>query len=227
MKTLLSQDKPVERLVIFVLGLLIMTLGIVLVIQANLGSAPWDILNIGLHIQFGLTIGRWAIIVGFLILLIATILSKKLPPFGALLNMVLVGIFIDFFLLLPFINTPSTLIQRWMMFLIGLLIMGYGMGIYISAKLGAGPRDSLMIVLSDKFGGSIAKTRLFMEAIVLIIGWILGGPVSWGTVIYAILIGRIAGWSIPQCTKWTDYILYRNVKTIKDVQQHKMEREAK
>ncbi|CAI9388352.1 MULTISPECIES: YitT family protein [Bacillaceae] len=227
MKSLISQDKPVERLIIFILGLLIMSLGIVLVITANLGSAPWDILNIGLHIQFGLTIGSWAIIVGFFILLIAAILSKKFPPFGALLNMVLVGIFIDFFLLLPIMITPSALFNRWIMFLIGLIIMGYGMGIYISAKLGAGPRDSLMIVLSEKFGGSIAKTRLFMEAMVLIIGWILGGPVSWGTIIYAILIGRIAGWSIPQCTKWTAYILNRNVRTGKNIQQPKMEREAK
>jgi uncharacterized protein len=227
MKSLLKQDKPVERLIIFILGLLIMSLGIVLVIQANLGSAPWDILNIGLHIQFGLTIGSWAIIVGFFILLIAAILSKRIPTFGALLNMVLVGMFIDFFLLLPFMNTPSTLIGRWIMFLIGLIIMGYGMGFYISAKLGAGPRDSLMIVLSEKFGGSIARTRLFMEAIVLIIGWILGGPVSWGTIIYAIFIGRIAGWSIPQCTKWTAYLLNRNVRTVKNVEHQKMEREAK
>ncbi|MEI2367211.1 YczE/YyaS/YitT family protein [Niallia circulans] len=227
MKSLIGQDKPVQRLFIFIIGLLIMSLGIVLVITANLGSAPWDVLNIGLHIQFGLTIGCWAIIVGFLILLIAAILSKKLPPFGALLNMVLVGVFIDIFLLLPFMNTPSTLYQKWIMFLIGLIIMGYGMGFYISAKLGAGPRDSLMIVLSEKFGGSIARTRLWMEAIVLIVGWILGGPVSWGTIIYAALIGRVAGWSIPQCTKWTNYILDRNKRTVNNIHQHNMEREAK
>ncbi|AYV67286.1 MULTISPECIES: YczE/YyaS/YitT family protein [Niallia] len=227
MKSLIGQDKPVQRLFIFIIGLLIMSLGIVLIITANLGSAPWDVLNIGLHIQFGLTIGSWAIIVGFLILLIAAILSKKLPPFGALLNMVLVGVFIDFFLLLPFMNTPSTLYQKWIMFLIGLIIMGYGMGFYISAKLGAGPRDSLMIVLSEKFGGGIARTRLLMEAIVLIIGWILGGPVSWGTIIYAALIGRVAGWSIPQCTKWTNYILDRNKRTVNNIHQHNMEREAK
>ncbi|UQZ76651.1 hypothetical protein C2I17_20045 [Niallia circulans] len=227
MKSLIGQDKPVQRLFIFIIGLLIMSLGIVLIITANLGSAPWDVLNIGLHIQFGLTIGSWAIIVGFLILLIAAILSKKLPPFGALLNMVLVGVFIDFFLLLPFMNTPSALYQKWIMFLIGLIIMGYGMGFYISAKLGAGPRDSLMIVLSEKFGGSIARTRLWMEAIVLIIGWILGGPVSWGTIIYAALIGRVAGWSIPQCTKWTNYILDRNKRTVNNFHQHNMEREAK
>lgn len=227
MKSLIGQDKPVQRLFIFIIGLLIMSLGIVLVITANLGSAPWDVLNIGLHIQFGLTIGSWAIIVGFLILLIVAILSKKLPPFGALLNMVLVGVFIDIFLLLPFMNTPATLYQKWIMFLIGLIIMGYGMGFYISAKLGAGPRDSLMIVLSEKFGGSIARTRLLMEAIVLIVGWILGGPVSWGTIIYAALIGRVAGWSITQCTKWTNYILDRNKRTVNNIHQHNMEREAK
>ncbi len=124
MKSFLSQDKPVERLVIFILGLLIMSLGIVLVIQANLGSAPWDILNIGLHIQFGLTIGSWAIIVGFFILLITAILSKRIPPFGAFLNMVLVGMFIDFFLLLPFMNTPSILIEKLIIFFKRIIIFG-------------------------------------------------------------------------------------------------------
>lgn len=81
MKGLIGQDKPVQRLFIFIIGLLIMSLGIVLVITANLGSAPWDVLNIGLHIQFGLTIGSWAIIVGFFNLIDSCHPFKKASSF--------------------------------------------------------------------------------------------------------------------------------------------------
>ncbi|KAB7667284.1 YczE/YyaS/YitT family protein [Bacillus sp. B1-b2] len=207
MKFLVNVDKPLERLIIFIIGLLIMSFGIVLVITADLGSAPWDVLNIGLFYQFGLSIGSWAIIVGFFVLLSASLLAKTIPAVGAILNMFLVGLFIDAFLLLPFMQTPPSIIGKGIMFLLGLIIMGYGIGLYISAKLGAGPRDSLMIILSEKLGWSIAITRLLMEAMVLLIGWLLGGPVFFGTIIYAILIGKIAGWSIPQCEKLTIYLL--------------------
>ena len=226
MKSFLNLDRPIERLTIFTVGLLIMSFGIVLVITANLGSAPWDVLNIGLYYQFGLSIGSWAIIVGFFVLSSAAIMAKEFPAIGAVLNMFLVGIFIDLFLLLPFMNTPSHFLGRSLMFLAGLVIMGYGMGLYISAKLGAGPRDSLMIVLSEKLGWSIATTRLWMEAIVLLIGWFLGGPIFWGTIVYAMLIGRIAGWSIPQCEKLSGYLLSKNWGTGQNVKRDIKKREA-
>lgn len=196
-----------ERILIFILGLLIMSFGIVLLIQANLGSAPWDVLNIGLFYRIGLTIGSWTIIVGFFVLFLSSLLSKSMPQIGAFLNMLLVGVFIDLFLWLPFVKTPSTLFGREIMFLLGLIVMAYGMGFYISARLGAGPRDSLMIVLSKKFHWKISTTRMLMEAVVLTIGWFLGGPVFWGTIFYAVFIGKLAGLSIPQCDNLTKYIL--------------------
>ncbi|MDL0437596.1 MULTISPECIES: YitT family protein [unclassified Niallia] len=211
MEATLKMRQLTWRTVIFIVGLLIMSFGIVLLIEADLGSAPWDVLNIGLYYQLGLTIGSWTIIVGFFVLFVSAILSKSIPQIGAFLNMLLVGIFIDLFLMMPFIKTPPTLLGREVMFLFGLVIMAYGMGFYISANLGAGPRDSLMLVLSQKLGLSISKTRFIMEAAVLFSGWLMGGPVFWGTVAYAVIIGKIAGFSIPQCRKWTELLL-ANVK---------------
>jgi uncharacterized protein len=184
-----------------------MTLGFVLVLKANLGATPWDVLHVGLYYQFGLTIGSWSIIVGLLILGVSAILTKKIPQIGAFLNMVSVGLFMDMYLFLPFIQTPSSLIGKVIMFFIGLVITCYGMGFYISANLGAGPRDSLMLALTGRTGWKVGYIRGTMEVIVLLIGWLLGGPVSFGTFILSLLIGPLFGFAMPQCNFVTNFLL--------------------
>lgn len=124
---------------VFVTGLLIMALGIVLMIKADLGSAPWGVFHIGLFNQFGLTIGTWSIIAGFFIILISSLLTKSPPKFGAFLNMLLVGIFIDFYMALPFFVTPESLFLQLVMLAAGILVTGYGIGLYIAANRGAVP----------------------------------------------------------------------------------------
>lgn len=195
------------RFLVYLTGLLVMSLGIVLLIIADLGATPWDVLHIGLYYQLGLTIGTWSIIVGVVILTVASLISKEFPKMGAILNMVLIGVFIDLFLLLPFMQTPSSLPGKMIMFVCGLIIYCYGMGIYISAQLGAGPRDSLMIALTSKTGWKIGRVRACMEVVVLIIGWQLGGPIFWGTIVIGLLIGPIAGYALPQCQSLTDNFL--------------------
>jgi uncharacterized protein len=184
-----------------------MTLGFVLVLKANLGATPWDVLHVGLYYQFGLTIGSWSIIVGLLILGVSALLTKKIPQIGAFLNMLSVGIFMDMYLFLPFIQSPSSLIGKIIMFLIGLVITCYGMGFYISAKLGAGPRDSLMLALTSRTGWKVGYIRGTMEVIVLLIGWLLGGPVSFGTFLLSLLIGPLFGFAMPQCNFVTNFLL--------------------
>lgn len=181
-----------------------MSLGIVMIIKADLGASPWDVLHIGLYKQIGLTIGTWSIIVGFFILFLSSFLLKRLPQIGAFLNMISVGIFIDMFMMVPFLVTPETFIGKLMMLLLGLLINGYGMGIYISAKVGAGPRDSLMLALTEISKWKVQYIRFGMEIIVLTIGWLLGGPVFVGTLVYCVGIGYIAGFALPQCQKMHD-----------------------
>lgn len=195
------------RFFIYILGLLIMSLGIVLLIKADIGATPWDVLHVGLHYQFGLTIGTWSIFVGVAILSLATIISKEFPKIGAFLNMLLVGIFIDMYFLLPIIQTPDDWIGKSLMFAAGLLLNGYGMGLYISASFGAGPRDSLMIALTDRTGWKVTYVRACIEIIVLIVGWQLGGPVFVGTVVFSFVIGPIVGIALPQCQKLTDHFL--------------------
>ncbi|WP_223702839.1 YczE/YyaS/YitT family protein [Sutcliffiella deserti] len=204
-----SREKSVflAKWFIFFIGLLIMSFGIVLMIRADLGSAPWDVFHIGLFIQLGLTIGTWSIIVGFFILAISSIILKKLPSIGAFLNMLMVGAFIDLYLLLPFLHTPLSFVGKLLMLIAGVLVIGIGIGIYISSRCGAGPRDSLMIALTEVAGWKVQHIRLAMELIVLCLGWLLGGPVFIGTILFSLSIGAIVGWTLPACQRTTDTIL--------------------
>lgn len=198
------------RWLIFLGGLLVMSLGIVLMIEADLGVAPWDVLHIGLTKQFGLTVGSWSIIAGFCIIMLTSMLTKEWPQLGAFLNMLLVGIFIDIFRI--FINTPATTLGQYVMLLSGLIVCGYGIGLYIAPKCGAGPRDSLMIAITEKSGWKVQYVRFVMEIVVLSIGWSLGGPVFIGTIIFSLLIGNVVGFALPQCQRLIDGIIERGIK---------------
>jgi len=178
-----------------------MTFGIVLLIRADLGSAPWDVLHICLHKQLGLTVGSWTIIVGIFVLFSSAVLGKQLPKLGAFLNMLFCGIFIDMYLLIPWLKTPETFTGQLVMLITGVIIMAYGMAIYISANCGAGPRDSLMLVLMQKTKMKVEWIRFSMEIVVLFIGWLLGGPVGIGTIIFCLTIGHATGIALPQCQK--------------------------
>jgi uncharacterized membrane protein YczE len=199
----------IVKWVVYFTGILIMSLGIVLTIKADLGVSSWDVLHIGLYYQFGLTIGTWTILTGALVLIISTLLLKKPPQIGAFVNMLSIGVFIDLFLMIPFLQTPESFLGQLIMLMIGIIVLGYGMGLYISAKIGAGPRDNLMIALVEKTGKSITFIRGSIEIIVLFFGWLLGGPVFIGTIITTLTIGYIAGVMIPFCHKTTDRLIIK------------------
>ncbi|MBS4173648.1 YitT family protein [Bacillus sp. FJAT-49736] len=207
------------RFLIFVIGLLIMACGLDLMIVAHFGATPWDVLHVGLNQHFGLTIGRWSIIVGFFVLAISSVLMRKWPKLGAYLNMLLVGIFMDMLFHLPFMMMPVSILGKILMFVAGVIINGIGMGVYISAQLGAGPRDSFMLVFTKLTGWKVSHVRRLMEVIVLLIGWSLGGPVYWGTIIFSVSIGTIVGIALPKCQLLTDTIIekLRNKKWNKDI----------
>lgn len=186
-----------------------MSFGIALMITADLGSAPWDVLHIGLTIQLGLTIGTWSIIVGFGIILLTYLLTKEWPQLGAFINMIFVGIFIDIFIF--FLTTPETFTAKLLMLVVGIIVIGYGMGIYIAPNCGTGPRDSLMLAIKKRTGWKIQWVRSGMEIIVLTLGWLLGGPVFIGTIIFCFGIGHVVGIALPQCQKLVDRMIERGV----------------
>lgn len=188
----------VWRWTFYLVGMMILSLGISMTIKGqSLGIGPWDVLHVGLYENFGLTIGTWGIITGFLIVVGTAIVLKEWPKIGTWLNMVLIGVFIDIFnWLLPDFHAFGS---QLLIFILGVVVMSYGVGVYVSPNIGAGPRDSLMLLFADKFGISIKKVRTIIEVVVALLGWLLGGPVGMGTVIIALLIGQIVHYTLPQC----------------------------
>lgn len=192
----------------FTIGLLVLAFGITLTIKGkDLGIGPWDVFHYGLFLKFGLTIGTWSIIAGLILLLVTGLATKTFPKIGAFLNMLLIGLFIDFFnFIIP--DTSSIVVQS-ILFATGTIIIGYGIGLYVSADFGAGPRDSLMLLIVEKTGWKIQWVRNGIEVAVFVLGWLLGGPVGIGTVIIAFFLGSVVGYALPQCQRFMRSLIAR------------------
>lgn len=185
----------------FIGGMMLLALGIALTIRGKLlGIAPWDVLHVGLFQNFGLTIGMWSIGSGLLIVIGTALYSKKWPLIGTWLNMILIGVFTDIWLwLLPVVSNP---IVQTTCFISGVGVMGFGVGMYIASNIGAGPRDSLMLILIEKTGWTVKRVRTLLEIVVAIIGWLLGGPVGIGTIIIALTLGYIVHFTLNISRNW-------------------------
>ena len=167
-------------------GLLFYAFGIVLTIKANIGYAPWDVFHVGLVNKTGLSLGIVSIITGAIVVIIVTILGEKLGA-GTLLNMLLIGLFID--IIFPHIPTAKNPVTGTIILVSGLFTVSIGSYFYIRSAFGVGPRDNLMIVLARRTKFPVGVCRGAVELSVTIIGWFLGGMVGFGTVISVIAIG--------------------------------------
>lgn len=183
----------VRRLVQLYAGLVLYGVSASMLLLAGLGVDPWDVLHQGLSRRIGLGVGTWAIIVGILVLLLWIPLRQR-PGFGTLSNVIVVGLVID--AVLATVGPVHGLIARVVVMCAGVVLNGIATGAYIGARLGPGPRDGLMIGLAAR-GHSIRVVRTCIELTVLLTGWLLGGTVGIGTVVYALGIGPIAHISIP------------------------------
>jgi len=176
------------RFLYMVLGLYFYALGIVVTIKANIGFAPWDVLHIGISNTIGISIGTVSILVGLILVVIVKLLGEKLG-FGTLCNMLLIGIFMDFILKIDIIPKIENIILGILIMIIGLFIISLGSFFYIKSAFGAGPRDSLMVVLARKTKIPVGICRSTVELLATLGGWLLGGKVWVGTVISMIGIG--------------------------------------
>jgi uncharacterized membrane protein YczE len=179
-----------RRLPRLVAGILVLGLGITLTIQAHLGVSPYDVLHQGLADITGLSFGTVVVLLGLLILLIWIPLGQRFG-IGTILNTLTVGFVVDAGL--DLVDVPADDALRWVMLLSGIVITSFGMALYIGAGLGPGPRDGLMTGIAAK-GHPLWLVRTVLELTALVIGWILGGDVGVGTVLFAFGIGPIGHW---------------------------------
>jgi uncharacterized membrane protein YczE len=181
------------RLVQLYAGLLLYGVSSSLLVLAGLGLDPWDVFHQGLSRTIGLAIGTWAILVGVVVLVLWIPLRQR-PGIGTLSNVVVVGGTMD--VVLGHVHAPHGLVVRVVCLVCGVFLNGVATGAYIGAGLGPGPRDGLMTGLAAR-GRSIRVVRTGIEVTVLATGWLLGGTVGVGTVLYALAIGPLAHVFVP------------------------------
>lgn len=189
------RDRPLRRLLQLQLGLVLYGASLACMVRAELGLGPWDVLHQGLADRTGLSFGTVAIIVGALVLLLWIPLRQR-PGIGTVSNVVVVGLAADATLAL--LASPEALGARWGLLATGILANAVATGAYIGAGLGPGPRDGLMTGWVARTGANVRVTRTAIEAAVLALGWLLGGTVGAGTVLYALSIGPLVHVLLPR-----------------------------
>lgn len=178
--------RSLRRLVRLNLGLMLYGFGLALIVEAQIGLPPWDVFAKGISIQLGTSYGVASVIVSALVLL-AWIPLKVKPGIGSILNAILIGVWSDVFI--PMLPDWNNYFLELGAFLLGMVIVAAATGLYITSYLGSGPRDGLMIGTQKLLGWPLWRIRTMYEVLVLAIGWLMGGQVREGTLIFAVCIG--------------------------------------
>jgi len=188
---------PVRRLPQLLGGLTLYGVSMGLMIRSGLGLDPWDVLHESLAKRTGLTFGTITAIVGALVLLCWIPLRQR-PGVGTVANIVVIAVAVD--VTLALVGSPSSLVVRILTLVAGVVLNGLATATYIGVRLGPGPRDGLMTGFTGRTGMSIRVVRTAIELTVLATGWLLGGTVGVGTIVYALAIGPLTQAFLPMVT---------------------------
>lgn len=176
----------------YVLGNLILTFGIFLTIQSDLGTSPFDALLVGLSKQVGLTVGSWEILIAFLMIVCNSLLTRQRPEFLGLLTAFITGLGIDLWLfLLQDLIQPEQMVSKLACLTIGLIVIGLGTAIYLHANFAPIPVDRLMLIIRDLTGLNILFSKTFIYVFFLVMAMIFNGPIGIGTLLTVCLGGTI------------------------------------
>lgn len=191
-------EMKLNTLLIISLSVSIMGIGEGFLILAQLGVTPWTVLSQGIALQANISIGMSIALVSIAVLLLWIPFKLKIG-FGTLINIALIALFVD--LTTRFIPAPESLVARVAFMLFGILIFGIGTTFYLSCRLGAGPRDGLMVGLCQKFGWNVGRVRTGIEISVCLLGILLGGTFGLSTIVFALSVGWIIQGTFSLLTK--------------------------
>lgn len=181
-------------------GFFMIGLGVYLMRIANIGLNPWSTFHTGISLQTGLKFGTVSQLTGLTIVIIS-LFMKIYPGIATILNMFFCGFFINLLETTDFIPHPDNFLIKCIYFILGLWILSFGIYFYLSCKLGAGPRDGLMIGIIKKTNFKVTSVRTTIEILAFIIGLILGGPIGIGTIFAA----TTSGYILHLVFKWMKY----------------------
>ncbi|MDL4841833.1 YczE/YyaS/YitT family protein [Aquibacillus rhizosphaerae] len=180
------------KILFFVTGLIVLSFGISLTIKADLGAGAWDALNVGLSSLTGLTVGNWVIIMGVILMVVNALIGKERPDLFSLITIFVIGFMIDFWLLIVMTNwhLEGFLIQG-LSLMVGIVILGFGVSLYLQPKLSLNPVDGLMVALQKRFKINLLTAKTITEVFALLLAILLGGPIGIGTFIILLCIGPV------------------------------------
>ncbi|WNF36766.1 membrane protein [Bacillaceae bacterium IKA-2] len=180
----------IKRGISFLLGLFILSLGISLTIISRLGAGAWDALAVGLSVLLGFTVGTWVILIGVILIFVNAIILRSKPEYIAIVTVLLLGYFIDFWLLYALDNfVPGTIAMQIVVLLGGVVLMGGGIATYLQGKFAIIPIDRLMMAIQTRLKVSLMVGKTIAEITALILAFIFGGPIGVGTIVVTLSIG--------------------------------------
>ena len=198
-ETPLTLKPRIITLFFLILGLWIFGTGEAILIDAGIGVSPWTVLAQGITEQTDFTVGESTFIVSLFVLFL-WIPLRETPGIGTILNVILIAMSID--VMEPFIPEQTVLFPQIIQASIGIILVGIGSALYLTANLGPGPRDGWMTGVQKKTDWPIGRIRVGIESIVLIIGITFGGTFGLGTVMFAIGIGPTISMFLGIVSNW-------------------------
>ncbi|WP_236035172.1 YczE/YyaS/YitT family protein [Alkalihalobacterium elongatum] len=176
----------------YLIGLLILAVGITFTIISNLGAGAWDALSVGLSTRFGLTVGTWVILIGVILIIVNALLSWSRPEIHSLITVIILGYFIDFWLLFVFqdIRLSELALQAGVL-LLGVILMGIGISTYLQADFAIIPIDRFMLNLKRIFRLPLMGAKTVAEIVALVFALLVGGPIGVGTIVVTLSIGPL------------------------------------
>ncbi|MGJ9460036.1 YczE/YyaS/YitT family protein [Oceanobacillus sp. CF4.6] len=198
----------------YMVGIMIFSMGITMTINMqHLGIHPWDVLNVAFFEKFGLSIGSWNIIISFLLIIVSWFFDKRYIKIGTFANALMVGAFVDFYMWLDFLPVATNSWVDIPLMILGIIVMGFGGGMYNAAGVGSGPRDGFMLSLADKLGAPVGRVRIITESLVLLLGLLIGGPVFVFTFIFTFIQSPIFQFTYLRFGKYVLRKDYTNKRT--------------
>ena len=186
-----------RRLVQLYAGLIAFGVSMALLVRARLGAMPWDVLHLGIAHRVGWSMGTVTIAVGALVLLLWIPIRQR-PGVGTVSNVVVIGVAVD--ATLGLVPPPGGSTARAGLLAAGIVLNGIATAAYIGAGFGPGPRDGLMTGLVARTGGSVRLVKVSIDTGVAALGWLLGGPVGAGTLLFALGVGPLTQLFLPALT---------------------------
>lgn len=206
-----KKTEELKRYLKLYVGLFMCALGCIMILKADLGLSPWDVLHQGISKTIGITIGQASIGLGITIVLLDIFLGQPIG-IGTVLNFLSIGLFMDLIMYLDFIPVKESYLYRAVLLMTGIFFYAYGTFFYMIQGMGCGPRDGFMQVLTKRFNKPVSVIKNGIEIIAFVIGWLLGGKLGIGTIVTALVMGIWLQWMFKFGGVDIKKLHHRNIK---------------